>query len=200
MTILTASALAALIAANPTCTVPGMVPDFWLAVVKVESHYDPNAIRDDTANMSFYPTNTDSAVELTTLLMRQGHSVGVGLSQLTATSEQQFQAKFGLTVRQALDPCVNMRAGALFYVSGALSTYNGGSPTASPGYARSVQAAVEAQQPAPNAPVSPPPSKPQPLHSHMRDLLHPDQSNDDHSSPNLIQIPEQPKDQQDRHK
>lgn len=188
-------ALITQLAATPACSAPGMMPEFWSAVIGRESSRDPLALHDDTVNMAFYPTSTDSAESLAVMLMKAGHSVGVGLSQLTATSEQQFQRKFGLTIRQALDPCVNMRAGALFYVRGALSTYNGGSPTASLPYAMSIQAAV---QPVANPPASSSSTVPkqQPAHSHMRDLLHPDQSGDNPSQ-DLIQIEQsQPKDQQ----
>jgi hypothetical protein len=47
---------------------------------------------------------------------------------LTARSEQQFRQKFGLTIREALDACSNMHAGARHYVAGALSVYQSGNP------------------------------------------------------------------------
>ena len=57
--------------------------------------------------------------------MAKGHSVGVGLAQLTAKSEAEFRDKFGLSVGDALlIPCANMRAGAKLFVSGSLSIYN----------------------------------------------------------------------------
>jgi type IV secretion system protein VirB1 len=135
-------ALIAQLAATPACTVPGMVPEFWPNVIKAESHYDPNAIGDDTAARSYYPDTADTAEALALKLMAQGHSVGVGLSQLTARSPEEFSAKFGLTIREALEDCRNMQAGARFYVTGALSIYNTGHPTKGIGYAKRIMASV----------------------------------------------------------
>lgn len=121
------------------CTVSGMVPEFWPRVVKIESRYDPNAIHDDTANISHYPDSAPEAEALVRRLLAEGHSVGVGLSQLTANSEAGFVHKFGLSIHDALQPCLNMRAGASFYVTSALSIYNSGSPTRGMDYAMKVQ-------------------------------------------------------------
>lgn len=156
-------------AAMPACTVPGMVPEFWPAVVRQESHYDPFALRDDTAGMSFYPDNAASAEELATRLMGMGHSVGVGLSQLTATSEAQFEGKFGIPVRKALIACDNMHVGAQFYVNRALSIYNTGSPTKGAAYAASVTARIGVVDNTPARPVIP---DAPPADSGMHDAVH----------------------------
>jgi hypothetical protein len=119
-----------------------MVPSFWPKVVLTESHYDPLALHDDSVNKpvgrSYYPPTMDEAERIATGLMSQGHSVGVGLSQLTAKSPAEFLSRFGLTIREALEPCRNMRVGAKWYVTGALSTYNTGSPTRGVAYAQAV--------------------------------------------------------------
>lgn len=144
-------ALVLQLSANPACTVPGMVPEFWPAVVRQESHYDPLALHDDTANRSYYPDNVEVAEAIATRLMAQGHSVGVGLSQLTATSPAVFLSRFGLTVRDALDACRNMQTGARFYVQGALSIYNTGTATKGAGYAQGIMTSVgDAPVPAPS--------------------------------------------------
>lgn len=135
-------ALVLQLSANPVCTVPGMVPEFWPGVVKVESHYDPLALHDDTENRSYYPDNVDAAEAIARRLMAQGHPVGVGLSQLTATSSTEFFNRFGLTIRNALDACRNMQTGARFYVRGALSVYNTGTTTKGAGYAERIMATV----------------------------------------------------------
>jgi type IV secretion system protein VirB1 len=140
-------ALIAQLAATPACTVPGMVPDFWQAVVHRESNYDPLALHDDTASRSYYPDTADAAEALATKLMAQGHSVGVGLSQLTASDPAAFQTKFGINLRDALDACRNMATGARFYVSRSLAIYNAGSPSSAKGigYASRVMSSVGAR-------------------------------------------------------
>jgi hypothetical protein len=132
------------LAATPACTVPGMVDAFWPAVVRTESHYDPLALHDDTASRSYFPDTAEASEGLALKLMGQGHSIGVGLSQLTASSPAEFQNKFGITVRGALEPCRNMQTGARFYVSRSLAIYNAGSPSSAKGaeYASRVMAAV----------------------------------------------------------
>ena len=135
----------------PACTVPGMVPAFWPMVVLPESSRNPWALHDDTAGRAYYPNSAAAAEMIARRLMGAGHSVGVGLSQLTARSEQLFRDRFGLTVREALEPCPNMRAGARHYVLGALSIYNTGhlARGIQNGYAASVLALTPSDFPAP---------------------------------------------------
>lgn len=152
--------------ATPACSFPGMVPQFWPHVLNVESRYGGGysqfALHDDDANQSYYPDTQDAAEALARRLMAQGHSVGVGLSQLTARSEGQFFTKFHLTVRQALDDaCTNLRAGARFFVERALSIYNSGSPTGAPRYAVSITDAIQ-NGTASGAPALPAPPVPLP--------------------------------------
>lgn len=130
-TILTGSAAWAVVmhlASVPACTVPGMVPEFWPSVVRQESSYNPLALHDDDTGRAYYPDTIDASEVTAVRLMSRGHSVGVGLSQLTARSEREFQNKFGLTIREALDPCINMHAGARHFVDRALRIYNCGHP------------------------------------------------------------------------
>jgi len=150
------------LAANPDCTVPGMVKEFWAAVVRKESHYDPLALHDDTASRSYYPNTAEASEALATRLMGQGHSVGIGLSQLTASSPAQFERKFGIKTRAALDPCRNMRVGARFYVAAALSIYNSGTTTKGQTYAADVMADVRAVEAAPEPKQQVDPNDPQP--------------------------------------
>jgi len=159
-TILTAPALAALIAANPACTVPGMVPDFWPRVVRAESHYVPTALHDDTVGLSYYPDTAAEAEAIATRLMAAGHSVGVGLSQLTARSEQQFYDKFHLTIRHALETCANMKAGAQHFVNGAIAAYHTGkfTPDGDTRYVDNVISHLSAQPDTVRARLAPPPS------------------------------------------
>ena len=151
MTALTV-ALIAQLAATPACSVPGMVATFWPSVVRKESHYDPLALHDDTVSRSYYPETAEASEALATRLMLAGHSIGVGLSQLTATSPALFQHKFGISIREALDPCLNMKVGARFYVAGALSIYNSGNATSGLAYAAAVMADSHAVDAAPAPP------------------------------------------------
>lgn len=152
-----AVAVIATLTQNPDCSFPGMVPQFWPVVIKPESSNDPHAIRDDSVKpaRSYYPPTTDAAVQIARLLMSMGHNVGVGLSQLTANSEVGFKKKFGIGIEDGFDACKNMRAGAEWFVRGALSTYNSGTPTGAPAYAQRVIADLQKQpvSPAPNPPV-----------------------------------------------
>lgn len=157
------------LASNPACTVPGMVPVFWPAVVRGESSFDPHAIHDDDTGRSYYPATADIAHAITIRLMAAGHSIGIGLSQLTARSETAFQYRFGLMVRAAFDPCRNMKAGAIHYVHGALSIYNSGSPTRSLPYATRILADVRMSD-GDDRPATPP--SPPAVTKGLRDILH----------------------------
>jgi type IV secretion system protein VirB1 len=140
-------AMIAQLAATPACSVPGMVPAFWPAVVRQESGYDPLALHDDTTSRAHYPASADAAEALAIRLMAQGHSVGVGLSQLTASSPKAFFDTFGLTIREALDPCRNMKSGAGFYVERALRIYHTGSPDKGRAYAETVVGQIRSGPP-----------------------------------------------------
>lgn len=129
------------LASLPDCTVPGMPPENLVAVARQESGLRPYAIRDERTDRSYYPNTLEEAEALATRLTAQGHLLGVGLMQLTPP------ANFGLSIREALDPCRNMKAGAQLLADNyrramreALSRYNSGHPTRSENYARRVEA------------------------------------------------------------
>ncbi|ODP35031.1 lytic transglycosylase domain-containing protein [Pandoraea sp. ISTKB] len=105
---------------------------------------------------SFFPKTVDEAEEIATQLIRKRHIVAIGISQVSSEN----LARFGLSVRQVLDPCTNLKTGstilAEFYlravragdrqdaaILSAVSAYNSGSFTAgfSNGYVRKVLAA-----------------------------------------------------------
>lgn len=135
------------LARDAACIAPGVPAEYYVAVVQQESAADPLALHDDTPpGTPYHPATVDEAERIAKRLLAQGHSVGVGLGQLTARSEPAFEAKFGLSVREALaNPCANMRAGSGLLQRGlraALSTYNCGGPVCAPGYVRQVLARV----------------------------------------------------------
>ncbi len=174
------------LAANPACSWPGMVPEFWPAVVRGEGGHDPLALHDDDTNRAYHPSSPDEAVWITSSLMAQGHSVGVGLSQLTARSPSAFLAKFKITLRQAMEPCTNMQVGASHYVIGSLSVYNSGHPTRSIPYARRIMDTIG--QPNTEGGSRAPPSNPH-VQQGWRDLLHGKPNEVVPPASDLIQIP-----------
>ena len=151
------------LASTPECTVPGMPPETTVAVAQQESGFHPHAIRDERTGRSYFLDSRDEALSLATRLTAEGHLLGVGLMQLTPP------ARFGLSVAQALDPCINMHHGAkllshLFSVSlrQTLSRYNSGHPTRSEGYARSVEAIAARMPPLASGGTAPLPAVPAP--------------------------------------
>lgn len=113
--------------------VPDVHPTTMAAIIRVESAGSMYALSDDgpgnlpwseRKNMlrSFRPASLDDAAATTRELLRQGHWVGLGLTQLAS----RHLPKLGLTVEQALDPCTNLREGGrvltTFYLD-ALKTH-----------------------------------------------------------------------------
>ena len=135
-------ALAAVLqlAGKPACITPGVHPYLAAALVQQESGGDPLALHDDTTNESIRPASAPDAEQTVTQRWAQGHSVGIGLTQLTARSAAQFRAKFGLTVSEALEPCANLRAGTRHWLLGSAQIYNSGRSDGAPRYALSVEA------------------------------------------------------------
>ncbi|WP_368040677.1 MULTISPECIES: transglycosylase SLT domain-containing protein [Roseicella] len=129
------------------------------AVARQESGFHPLAIRDEQTDRSYFPETLEAAETLATSLTAQGHLLGVGLMQLTPPS------RFGLSIREALDACKNMRAGAELLatnyrraIRAALSTYNSGHPTRAEAYARSVEAHAARMPPIADPSPAPTPS------------------------------------------
>ncbi|CAJ0807565.1 hypothetical protein R77560_04593 [Ralstonia thomasii] len=98
--------------------VPDVHPTTMAAIIRVESAGNMFALSDDgpgnlpwseRKNMlrSFKPATLDEAAATTRELLRQGHWVGLGLTQLAS----RHLSKRGLSVEQALDPCTNLREG-----------------------------------------------------------------------------------------
>jgi type IV secretion system protein VirB1 len=101
-----------------------------------ESGLQPFALHDNTTGRSYFPDAKPDAFRLADGLIAAGHSVDVGLTQI---SRFNF-AWLGLSLATALDPCSNIHASAA--VLTAYSKYNTGSPVKgiANGYAAAVQA------------------------------------------------------------
>ncbi|MEX3555978.1 MAG: lytic transglycosylase domain-containing protein [Burkholderia gladioli] len=111
---------------------------------------------------SYFPTNADEAEQIATRLIAANHIVAIGLSQVSSENLR----RFGLNVRQVLDPCTNLRTGSTilteFYLKArktiadpdrailaAISAYNTGNFTSgfSNGYVKSVVDAKALNEP-----------------------------------------------------
>jgi len=151
------------------------VPEWVLrAVARTESNFYPWMLHDNTVHASDSPASLAAAEVEANAWIAEGHSIDLGLMQINAAN----LPALGLTVREALDPCASLAAGAAVlraaYGDGpvgagqqaallmALSIYNTGSPLRGimNGYARTVMHnAGEAIAPvslAPAGAISPP--------------------------------------------
>jgi hypothetical protein len=125
------------------------------AVVAVESHFHPLAVRDNTTHESLAPRTLAAAVALVRNRIKMGHSIDIGLMQNNSAN----LASAGMSVEDAFDACRSLAAGGRIlrsaYVAGSsesdrqaailisLSRYNTGRALAgiANGYADQVLAA-----------------------------------------------------------
>lgn len=101
---ITALALAQLL---QSCA-PNIGPRTMTAIINVESGGNPLAVRDNTGDRSYYPKTTEEAVRLANYLLSRRHNLDLGISQVNSAN---FSG-LGMSVREAFDPCVNIRNGA----------------------------------------------------------------------------------------
>ena len=96
-----------------TACAPTVAPETMQWVIRMESNRDPLAININTPDGPMQPPRRpkdaqDAAEILKPYLAMPGYSADVGLMQISSTNFK----KFGLTVEQAFDPCVNLTTGA----------------------------------------------------------------------------------------
>ncbi len=144
---------------------PNVSPATMTAIVRVESGGNTLALHDNSLNRSFAPSDTREAVAWTNQLIALGHSVDIGLSQINNAN----LPRLGLSVSQAFDPCINLRAGGTilgedyrsashefgpgqYALRRALGAYNTGSIYAGQGYVNEI---LEAAGLAPDEPEVP---------------------------------------------
>ena len=84
---------------------PGVAPSTMAAIVAVESAGDPYALNDNTSARSYVPRDYANALATAQALIRQGHSVDVGIAQVNSGNF----AAFHTTAREMLDPCRNLQ-------------------------------------------------------------------------------------------
>jgi type IV secretion system protein VirB1 len=78
------------------------------AIVRVESNANPLAIYDNTSRRSFSPHSIREAMYTARVLIDAGHSVDLGLAQVNSAN----LPRLGMEIRDAFDPCSNLRGAA----------------------------------------------------------------------------------------
>jgi len=149
-------------AAHAAVCAPSVHVETLAAIAKTESGFNTLAIGDNTAKRSYSPKSAPEAVKIASELLRQGHSLDLGLMQINSANLRGLS----LSVEQAFQPCPSMRAGARVLIDGykappagqdpqpalirALSHYNTGNPQrgVSNGYVGRVMYSAQAVIPA----------------------------------------------------
>jgi len=125
------------------------------AIVRVESGGNPLVIHDNTLNRTFTPHDANQGVVWANQLLTLRHSIDLGISQINDLN----LPRLGLSVRDAFDPCINLRGGATILFSDyraaalefgqgqyalrrAIGAYNSGSLYAGYGYVAKILAAA----------------------------------------------------------
>jgi type IV secretion system protein VirB1 len=81
------------------------------ALVKTESGGDPYVIHDNSGGKKFLSKTAEEAISTADSLLRQGHSIDMGLVQINSKN----LPKLGLSVRQIFDPCTNIKAASTIW-------------------------------------------------------------------------------------
>ena len=100
---------------------PQVSPVTLAALVAQESGGWPWTLDDDSTGESFALTTRGAALVLARSLIARGDSVDLGLAQINSRNLRWL----GLDVRQALDPCVNLRAAQTVLLSGWMRARRG---------------------------------------------------------------------------
>jgi type IV secretion system protein VirB1 len=87
---------------------PNIGPRTMTAIVRVESDGNPLSIHDNTSNVSFQPVDLVEAMAWSKALLLQHHSIDLGLAQINSAN----LPRLGMSLREAFDPCTNLRGGA----------------------------------------------------------------------------------------
>ena len=86
---------------------PAIHKDTVLALVRVESGFNPYAIGVVGGRLSRQPRNLEEALTVVNQLEGNGFNYSLGLSQINKYN----LPKLGLDIRKVFDPCTNLRAG-----------------------------------------------------------------------------------------
>ena len=106
-----------------------VAPETIVSIAKTESGLKPLAIHDNATGLSYAPDSVNEAIALATDLVKQRHSVDLGLMQINSAN----LATLNLDIPHAFDPCRSMDTGARILAGAmhralrvALSAYNTG--------------------------------------------------------------------------
>jgi type IV secretion system protein VirB1 len=91
---------------------PLVAPETVLAFAQAESGMNPLAIHDNDSRRSYAPNSISDAVTLAERLLSFGHSIDLGLLQISHRN----LVRTGLTIENAFDPAESVRAGGLILV------------------------------------------------------------------------------------
>jgi type IV secretion system protein VirB1 len=131
---------------------PLVDPATTLRVIDVESGESATAIHDNTSGESYLRLSAEEAVRIAEQLIGSGHRIDLGLMQI---NYGKWLKGAGFSVREALEPCTNIRLGTSILSAAyaralphsrtlhealqmALSAYHSGSETRALGYAERV--------------------------------------------------------------
>ena len=135
---------------------PSVHHETLAAIARTESGFNTLAISDNHSRRSHRPASVEAAVATATALIRQGHSIDLGVMQINSKNLRGL----GMTVADTFDACKSIAAGARILRDGyrqpgagednqpalmrALSRYNTGHPTRgfANGYVRRVFASA----------------------------------------------------------
>lgn len=91
-----------------TLCAPNVSPQTMMSIIKTESANNPLVINDNTNKTSYKPKNKEEAIFLSYVLIKKGHNLDFGLTQVNLSNAK----KFHLSLNSLFDPCENIKAGA----------------------------------------------------------------------------------------
>ncbi|WP_161998012.1 lytic transglycosylase domain-containing protein [Silvanigrella paludirubra] len=120
---------------------PHVAPETMLTIIRTESSGNHLVVNDNTTKTSYKPKTKEEAVNLSYVLIKNGHNLDFGLTQINLINAK----KFKLTLNKIFDPCENIKHGAKIFTQAflnaskvtnneqyallkAFSTYNTGNP------------------------------------------------------------------------
>lgn len=91
-----------------TLCAPNVAPQTMMSIIKTESANNPLVINDNTNKTSYKPKDKEEAVLLSYVLIKKGHNLDFGLTQVNLSNAK----KSHLSLNSLFDPCENIKAGA----------------------------------------------------------------------------------------
>jgi len=92
---------------------PQVAPGTLAALADIESRFNTLAINDNTTHKVLWPKRPAEAIAWARQAIAAGHSIDLGLMQINSGN----LASLHLSIPEAFDPCMNLRAGAVLLAS-----------------------------------------------------------------------------------